>query len=348
MIVDLRRFVAEERTCWAELEAILDKRDRDPLDKMSLPEIKRFYYLYQRASADLAKVIGFSAETDIRRYLESLVARAYAEVHEVRAEAHRFFPLRWFLQTFPSTFRRHIHAFALALAITIFGIAIGGVTIAIDREAKSIIMPFPELQTDPAERVAREEKVGAAKDHLKGEKGRFSAFLMTHNTRVSLFVFAMGFTWGLGTVILLFYNGIILGGVALDYIHAGQTKFLLGWLLPHGAIEIPAILLAGQAGLVLAGALIGWGRPISLRARLRAVVPDLVTLLGGLAIMLVWAGLVEAFFSQYHEPVIRYSTKILFGAVELAALILFLGSSGRPKDNRNNREAAALGSHGKE
>ena len=65
--------------------------------------------------------------------------------------------------------------------------------------------------------------------------------------------------WGVGTIVMLFYNGVILGAVTVDYIRAGQTKFLAGWLLPHGAVEIPSILIAGQAGLVLALALIGWG-----------------------------------------------------------------------------------------
>jgi uncharacterized membrane protein SpoIIM required for sporulation len=331
MIIDLKRFITEERKYWTELETILDKRDRDPLTKMNLHEIKRFHYLYQRTSSGLAKVIGFSAETDIRRYLESLVARAYAEVHELREKPHRFFPLRWFFQTFPATFRKHMRAFMLSLAITVLGFAIGGVAISIDQEAKRIILPFPHLQIDPSERVAHEEEAGAAEDRLKGKKTTFSAYLMTHNIRVSLSAFAMGITWGIGTVILLFYNGIILGAVALDYMHAGETTFLLGWLLPHGAIEIPAIILAGQDGFVLAGALIGWGRRISLKTRLRKTVPDLVTLLCGLAIMLVWAGIVEAFFSQYHEPIIPYSAKIAFGAIEIIALILFFGLSGKPK-----------------
>src|SRR5207302_4060245 len=115
-------------------------------------------------------------------------------------------------------------------------------------------------------------------DPLQGQKTSFSAFLMTHNTKVSIFTMALGMTWGVGTIIMLFYNGIILGAVAVDYIRAGQTQFLLGWLLPHGVIEIPAILIAGQAGLILATALIGWGNRDSLRTRLRAVSPDLVTL----------------------------------------------------------------------
>jgi len=103
---------------------------------------------------------------------------------------------------------------------------------------------------------------------------------------------------------MLFYNGVILGAISTDYIADGQWKFLLGWLMPHGVIEIPAILIAGQAGLVLAKALVGWGERFTMASRLRAIGPDLVTLIGGVAVMLVWAGFVEAFLSQYHQPVL--------------------------------------------
>ena len=127
---------------------------------------------------------------------------------------------------------------------------------------------------------------------------------------------------------MLFYNGVILGAVTMDYVFAGQTKFLIGWLLPHGSFEIPAILIAGQAGLILGGALIGWGKRTSLRTRLRNVSRDLVTLIFGVGILLVWAGFVEAFLSQYHEPIIPYWAKISFGAIELCLLTLFLARSG--------------------
>src|SRR5205823_12120293 len=84
----------------------------------------------------------------------------------------------------------------------------------------------------------------------------------------------------------------------------------------------------GQAGLMLALALIGWGKRIPLKSRLREVSQDLVTLIFGLGLLLVWAGFVEAFLSQYHEPVIPYSVKIAFGLVELILLSLFLAKSG--------------------
>ena len=94
-------------------------------------------------------------------------------------------------------------------------------------------------------------------------------------------------------------------------------------------IEIPAILIAGQAGFVLAAALIGWNNGLSRGTRLRLVSHDVMTLAGGAAVLLLWAGLVEAFLSQYHYPVIPYGVKIAFGMAECCALIVFLLRSGR-------------------
>ena len=326
MIIDLHKFLETERPAWGELEQILGKLEDEPNWRMDLGQLKHFHYLYERASADLGRIVTFASEPETRRYLESLVARAYGEIHESRAKGRRLDLLHWFLHTFPQTFRRHVRAFWLAVAVTLAGCLFGGLALALDPDAKAVIMPFGHLQGNPSERVAREEQ--STLDRLAGERGSFSASLMTHNTQVSVFALALGATWGVGTILLLFYNGVILGAVAVDYILAGQTRFLAGWLLPHGSFEIPAILIAGQGGLILGRALIGWGTRASLKTRLRAVSGDLVTLIFGVAVLLIWAGLVESFLSQYHEPVIPYSFKIIFGLIELALLSLLLGKSG--------------------
>jgi uncharacterized membrane protein SpoIIM required for sporulation len=348
MIIDLQRFVAAERPYWVELERLLDKLEAAPNVRMTLEQLQHFHLLYERTAADLAKLTTFSSEPETRRYLENLVGRAYGEIHETRQRRSRLQPIRWFFQTLPQAFRRHIRAFYLSLAITMAGCAFGGLAIALDPDAKPVLMPFPHLQQDPAKRVAEEEAMarrgdaGGVEDRLAGRKTSFSAFLMTHNTRVSIFTLALGMTWGVGTLLMLFYNGIMLGGVAVDYIRAGQTKFLLGWLMPHGVIEIPAILIAGQAGLLLASALIGWGRRTPLRTRLREITPEVVTLIIGVGLLLVWAGFVEAFLSQYHEPIISYSTKIAFGVVELGLLILFLAKSGGPAPETQTAASTTL------
>lgn len=329
MIIDVQRFVEQEKHYWEELEAILKRLEANPDHRLDLTRLKRFHYLYERASADLGKITTFASEREIRSYLESLVARAYGEIHETRDKPHIFSFRRWFFGTFPQTFRKHANAFWLVVAITVVGCTFGGVAITVDPQAKAVIMPFPHLQGDPRDRVKEEEE--AKEDRLAGSKVSFASDLMTHNTKVSILTMALGMTYGIGTILLLFYNGVILGAVSGDYIVAQQTKFLMGWLMPHGVIEIPAILIAGQAGLVLAAALIGRGSRASMRQRLRAITGDLLTLIGGVGCLLIWAGLIESFLSQYHEPVIPYVAKISFGIVELVLLIVFLSGSGKEK-----------------
>jgi len=327
MIIDVQRFIATEKSQWEELEYVLQLLERDPSRRMSVDESKRFHYLYEKVSSDLAKISTFASEKEIRGYLESLVARAYGEIHETRIKPHRFSPFKWFFRTFPQTFRRHFNAFLLSTAIFLVGSMFGAAAVSLDSEAAEAIMPFRQLLEDPRKRVEREEK--HVNDRLEGQKTTFSAYLMNNNIRVSIFAMALGMSWGVGTIIILFYNGVILGAVAMVYVAAGETVFLLGWLLPHGAIEIPAVLFGGQAGLVLANTMIGKGQRTPLRVRLRAASADLMTLIFGVAVLLVWAGFVEAFLSQYHEPVIPYWLKITFGSLELVLLALFLGRSGR-------------------
>lgn len=326
MILDLKNFTLHERPLWTELEQTVAMLESQPRAKLTLDQVRRLHYLYERASAGLARINTFSGDPELTQFLEALVARAYSVIHSMDRPVRRIRPLRWFFGTFPQTFRRHIRAFTLSLAVTLAGVALGIFAIAIDPEAKPILEPFGHHKMDPAQRVQEEEE---GQRQGTPPHGTFASFLMTHNIEVSILAMALGFTFGVGTIALLFSNGVILGAIVYDYVRAGQSEFLAGWLLPHGSIEIPAILLAGQAGLVLARALIGHGDRDVLKVRLRQAMPDIVTLILGVAVMLVWAGIVESFLSQYHQPVLPYWLKISFGCIELVLLAAFLGMSGR-------------------
>lgn len=327
MIIDLPRFIAAEKPAWTELESKLDSLAANPNEAMSLEEAQRFHFLYQKASADLGRVATFASEPELRRYLESLVARAYAEIHETRERGVRWHPLRWFFNEFPMVFRRRAQAFWMSVLVTLVGTAFGAFAVLLDDEAKAAIVPgmFSHVLKDPAQRVAEEE--AATEDPMGGAHATFAAQLMANNIGVSIKTLALGMTWGIGTVIMLFYNGVILGLVGADFIAAGQSPFLFGWLLPHGSFEIPAIVIAGQAAFVLARAMIGRGDRAPLAQRLRAVGRDVATLVGGVAVMLVWAGLVESYFSQNHQPRLPYALKIAFGVAEVIVLTTFLSSA---------------------
>ena len=200
----------------------------------------------------------------------------------------------------------------------------------LDPQAKNILIQFSHLQGSPYERVLKEEE--GINKALDNQKISFSSYLITHNIQVSLFALVLGVTFGFGTLILLFYNGIILGAVIADYLRFGVGAFAVGWLLPHGAFEIWAILIAGQAGFLIAKSLLKSGR-YSRMAQLSMAGRDILTLFFGLSSLLVWAGIVEAFFSQYHMPIIPYNFKISFGIIELLFLIYYFGFIGK-KNNR--------------
>ena len=294
MILDLQHFLRLERPLWDELEAWLRRLEENPDLRLTLEESRRFHYLYDRTASDLLRLGTFAASPEFAAYLEALVARAYGEIHETRDGRRRFRFLNWLQEDFPRTFRRRIRAFGLSVALTLLGAIFGAGILRVDPDAKEVLLPFSHLMGKPSERVSQEEKSRGRE--LTGVKATFAGSLMTHNIRVSMLTLAMGMTYGLGTAVLLFYNGVILGAVSYDYVQDGQTRFLLGWLLPHGSVEIPSVLIAGQAGFILAGALLGSRRRLGLRERLAAVRPDLVTLIGGFCLLLIWAGTVEAFF----------------------------------------------------
>jgi uncharacterized membrane protein SpoIIM required for sporulation len=334
MILNTHKFLHKETPYWKELDAILLRIQKDSEIRLSLSEIKRLTYLYERASADLVKLRSYTNDQQTILYLESLINKTYSQI-QPRPDSKNLFRnlIQAFVSGFPKTFRAYKQFFALSVAIFMVGALFGGFSIILDNDSKSILLPFDHLHGSPEDRVSKEE--ARINDHLEDARGKFSAQLMTHNIKVSILTLALGMTFGVGTIICLFYNGAILGAVVADYVIAGESVFLTGWLLPHGSIEIPAILIAGQAGLM-----IGWNLLFrnhkSLASRFAEIRSAILYLILGLSVMLVWAGLIESFFSQYHEPVLPYSVKIGFGSLELVLFSLFLIKAGKKKEAKES------------
>jgi len=325
VIVDLQRFIAARQSRWRELEVLLTRLEQAPDATLSLDEIAHLHALYERACCDLAELANSVFEPSLHASLERLVARAYSEIHATRTRRTHFAPIAWFLCSFPQAFRRQMRFFALACAITAGGVLFGAAALTLDPSSRSILLPFGHDKIRPRERVEREERSSLMQT---GERKNFSAFLLQNNARVSFFTLASGITYGVGSGLLLFSNGAALGGIVADYLAAGQGRFLAGWLLPHGSVEIPCILIAGQAGLLLGATLFGRRSRLRFGLRIRTVLPDLATLVGGATALLAYAALVESFLSQYHGPTL-YPLKIAFGLAELILLGVFLARGGR-------------------
>ncbi len=327
MTPDLPALVRRERPYWQELQTLLSEFEAEPERRVSIEQALRIHYLERRATAALSKLGALPVDSAVKAYLEQLLAQSFVLLGQQRLRnPSQRARLQALLSTdLPAAFRRHLSAFGLAFAITLLGGIFGAAALAVDLGAKEQLLPFSELLGDPRDRVLREESSHGEASHA----ATFAAILMANNISVAFRAFALGALYGLGTVAIIFYNGVVLGVVAYDYVRADQTAFLLGWLLPHGAIEVPAVLIAAQAGFVLGGAVLGYGDGSRLAQRLRSVGRDVATLLCGAALLLVWAGLVESFFSQYHAPVLPYFVKIVFGLLELGLLAAYLLGRGK-------------------
>jgi uncharacterized membrane protein SpoIIM required for sporulation len=130
-----------------------------------------------------------------------------------------------------------------------------------------------------------------------------------------------------------------LGSVFALFDAQGAGAQLWTFVLPHGVLEMTAIVVAGAAGLVLAHALVAPGRRTRGRA-LREEGKESLSLVAGAGMLLVLAGLIEGFISPAR---IAPALKIGFATLVAVLMVLYF-TSGRTSPEASRREAkAALG-----
>ena len=125
----------------------------------------------------------------------------------------------------------------------------------------------------------------------------FATFLFTHNTRVAIFAFALGFAFGVPTALLIVYNGAMMGAFFALFVSHDLGFELGGWLIIHGSTEIFAIVLAGAAGFRIGWSVVFPGE----QSRLAAAAEkgrSAALVMGGVIVMLLVAGLLEGFGRQ--------------------------------------------------
>jgi uncharacterized membrane protein SpoIIM required for sporulation len=147
-----------------------------------------------------------------------------------------------------------------------------------------------------------------------------SSWLMTHNLTVCFLAFSTGIVFGLGPLYFMFINGLLLGVVGAACQQHGMSIDLWSFVAPHGALELPSIVLAGAAGLrlgrgVVFPGLYRWRDSVTLAG------VEATRMVAGIIPLLVIAGTLEGFFSPSAAPV---WLKFTVGGVLFALLLLWL------------------------
>ena len=129
----------------------------------------------------------------------------------------------------------------------------------------------------------------------------------------------------MGTIYLLFFNGLMLGTIATVCAKYHLSLSLWSFIAAHGALELPSIMLAGAAGLRLAAGILFPGM-LRRKDALALAGLEAIQLVAGTIPLLTIAGTLEAFLSPTHAP---NALKFAVGALLFAGLCLWLAEGGR-------------------
>ena len=318
--MELDTFIRERRPRWDRFERLLDEVERNPDQSLDTKTLQELVRLYRQACSDLNHARSITAQPMLLDRLNQLTGRGYRYVYR---DARRVTLLEstknLFLYEVPATFRRERPVVLAAAAAMALGVLFGYAAVTSNPRLVDDLVPGQFQHESPKQWVEQLEKSGERINTVQ-VASTFASYLMSHNIQVSFLCFSLGALTILGGYSILFYNGVILGGLGAQFVQDGVTTFFFAWVGPHGALELPAIIFSGAAGIKAGRALLLPG-DLSVASSLRRAFPDLRRMLLGTAGILVFAGLIEGTFSQFTNQTFPYSFKITV-AVALFVLLL--------------------------
>lgn len=301
------RFREEREADWKALETILKRAESGGVRALSDEQMMALPRLYRQAVSSLSVARSISLDQNVVAYLEGLCTRGYFFVYGTRTtlaqKASSFLRRDW-----PAAVRSAGLSTLLAF-LCLFGA--GALSFALCMSDMDWFWTFHtgifDMRTPNASTEYLRSTLYSEDAHAEDMLAAFAGQLFSHNSRIALFAFALGFAFGLPTALLLMYNGVILGAFVALFTDRGLGYEVIGWLMIHGVTELFAIVLAGAAGFVIGGAVAFPGR-LSRMAAARNAGGRAALIAIGCVVMLFLAALLEGFGRQMiNSDVIRYT-----------------------------------------
>ncbi|MHB0913117.1 MAG: stage II sporulation protein M [Armatimonadota bacterium] len=290
---------SEYRDGFERLEQILSKVEKSGLKSLSSEELLALGPLYRRVVSALSEARTHAVDDARIASLNHLASRAYSYIYV--AEPKGWPSVRKFFSVeFPQTFRRNLHFIAVSFLISLLAMLFAYGVVSRDEGKAEVVFGPGALEL--IDQIA-ERHTGHRNWMPEEARPMMSSFIMANNIRVAAIAFAGGALVGLGTLWILYYNGLMLG-VITAAIATRSPEVIQGFwafVAPHGVIELPAIFISGGAGLMLGWAIICPGERTRADA-LKLAGREAGKLLLGVAAMLVVAGIIEGFFSPSMLP----------------------------------------------
>lgn len=356
-----RDFLAARRPRWDRFEDLLGRFDRRLLGGRTAGEVAELSRGLRELAADLAVVRARGWGEGLDGYLNTLLGRGHTAFYAAPPTASGLGPVAqaadYLVRGFPRVFRRNGRFFLVAAALFFGPFFASWAAVAANPALADRLLPaeaqaeFDEmyaedggLDPDAGDGADGEGDGGGAFDFgsYGDQRAGMAGFYVYNNVGIALKCFALGITFGAGTVYVLLSNGIFIGAVFGYAGVRGNGERLYSFAITHGAFELTAIAVAGGAGLMLADALLHPGR----RSRLGNLMVrgrEAIQVAAGAAGMLVVAAGIEAFWSPAPiAPGIKYAVGSALW-VAVAGWLLLAGRGGPAGDGLSGVEEDETG-----
>ena len=315
-------FVEKRASTWERLESLLGVAERRGVRGLAPDEVAELGRTYRWTTSDLAYAQGRRFDAALLEYLNRLTARAHAYVYGGSAETGWSRIRRFYAETFPAEFRRSFSYFAICTALTVVTAIVAYVVIRTHPADAYALLPKQLVPPEITKSLHDSNFM-----HSFAESPEMASAIITNNVRVCFAAFAGGISFGIYTIYIIAFNGLMLGGVGALFTNAGFGADFWATVAPHGVIELTAIQISGAGGLLLAAGIVYPGR-MRRKDALVANARRAGVLIAGVASMLVVAGTIEGFVSPRRLP---QNIRIAFGTVTAIALVGYFGWAGRRK-----------------
>ena len=312
--MNTKRWIARKENNWKTLDKLLKQSEKKGLKSLSAGEIKQLASLYRSVSADFAKVKTNKLGATLTKDLQDLTARGYNQIYQGSRRQEWLAVKDFYTWGFPEIVRETALYTAIATAIFLLLFLIGWWYIWRDPVFADLALP-PSIIEQVRDR--NELWMGS----IVGNEAISSSGIMTNNLAVAFRAVAGGATAGIFTIFIMAFNGFHIGTIGAFVTQNNLGYPFWAFVCPHGSLELPAIFLAGGAGLLIGKAMVFPEQYRRIDA-LKINGTKAARLVFGIVPMLIIAGIIEGFFSP--NPLIPDALKYLTGLIIFGFFILYL------------------------
>jgi len=312
------RWLQKRRPYWARADELVTRSEKSGIRSLNHHELRELAVLYRQGASDLSTVREDPSSQRLAQSLNQLLGRAHNCIYMGRrAQGTRI--VEFYRDTFPAVFHETL-PYTLAACAVFFALAAAGFVMAIvDPGFQGYFLGGAMMDSINKHQMWTHSIVSV--------KPLASSQIMTNTLSVSFATFAFGITAGIGTLWMLAFNGLLFGVVNAACWQAGMSSQLLSFVVPHGVLELPAIFIAGGAGLLIAKGFLFPGM-LPRRASLVREGGRAIQLALGIIPLLIVAGTIEGFVSP-SDLAARW--KYLLGAGLFGLLLLFVMRKAPPE-----------------